>query len=335
MSEALVSDYMSSDVETARADEPLRAALERMAARRCSCTVVCEDARPIGIVTERDLGRLVLQEDRASRLDAPVAASMTRGIVAVERTATVAHAARVLRERAIRRLPVVDASGAVCGILTQSDLLRAFAAEAEERSEALEVLVAERTRELEEANQRLEALSLTDGLLGIGNRRSMELHLTNLHQIAGRYGKSYAMLMVDVDSFKLFNDRYGHLAADGVLRSVAQTAESLLRAPDRAFRYGGEELALALPETCSEGAMRAAERVRGGIEALGIEHEASHAGVVTVSIGVAVAREEGVRFPEAWSDLIARADTALYVAKESGRNRAVLWTPGLGRGAEC
>jgi len=326
MSQEHVSEYMSTAVETAGRSEPLRSALERMAAKRCSCTVVVDAGRPVGIVTERDLGRLVLRPDWASLIEGPVSASMSTGVLSIERSATVAQAARLLRERGIRRLPVVDERGAVCGIVTQSDLLRAFVAEAEERSEALEVLVAKRTRELEEANQRLEALSLTDGLLGIGNRRSMEIHLTNLHQIAGRYGKSYAVMMADVDCFKLFNDHYGHLAADEVLRQVAQTAQALLRAPDRAFRYGGEEFALALPETNADGAMHAAERVRAGVEALGIEHVRAGAGVVTVSIGVAIAREEGVRFPASWNELVERADAALYLAKQGGRNRVAIWS---------
>ena len=323
MNERLVRDYMSRHVETARSYEPLRSALERMAARRCSCTVICKDARPVGIVTERDLASIVLHEASASHLAAPVSESMTRGIVAVEETATVAKAARVLRDRSIRRVPVVDEKGAICGILTQSDLLRAYVTQANERSEQLEVLVAKRTRELQDANERLEALSLTDGLLGIGNRRAMEVHLTNLHQIAARYAKCYAVAMLDVDAFKLYNDNYGHLAADGVLKQLASTTTALLRAPDRAFRYGGEEVVVVLPETGLDGALQAAERIRGGIEALGIEHVGGPAGVVTVSIGVSVARDDEKGLPDSWCEVVDRADNALYEAKQGGRNRVV------------
>jgi diguanylate cyclase (GGDEF)-like protein len=125
--------------------------------------------------------------------------------------------------------------------------------------------------------------------------------------------------MVDIDNFKALNDTYGHQAGDECLKRVAGAlAETLRRAGDVAARYGGEEFAVILPATDAEGACVLAEEIRAGVHALGIPHQKSEHGVVTVSLGVAsmVARE--TRAPE---ELVAAADRALYVSKNAGRNR--------------
>ncbi len=181
--------------------------------------------------------------------------------------------------------------------------------------------VADRTAQLEEANRQLAALSLTDGLTGLANRRHFDQLFAEEWFRARRSGLPMALLMADVDHFKNFNDRYGHQAGDECLKSVARVLQtSAQRAGDLAARYGGEEFALILPGTDAAAAQRLAESVRAAIEALAIPHESSPAGMVTVSIGVAAMAADTGQIGE---HLLHSADKALYQAKHDGRNRVV------------
>ena len=178
------------------------------------------------------------------------------------------------------------------------------------------------SNELTAANQRLESLSHQDGLTGIGNRRAFDFLIERQFREAARRGEPFSVALCDVDHFKAYNDRYGHLAGDDCLRRVATAlARACKRPTDVAARYGGEEFALLLPETSSEGAAQVVERARQEVAALAIAHAASPtAETVTFSAGIAsysAARDKASR------DLTARADEALYRAKQLGRNRSV------------
>ena len=188
----------------------------------------------------------------------------------------------------------------------------------------LELQVAERTRELTALNEELHQLSLSDGLTGLGNRRSLDELLEQEWKRARRERSEVAMLMIDLDFFKLFNDTYGHLAGDDCLKTVAAAIRRMIQRPtDFAGRYGGEEFSVVLPATDAAGARQVGERIRREVEALAIPHQCSLlGGVVTVSIGVAAkipARDEPVQA------LVEAADQSLYQAKAAGRNRVVLF----------
>jgi diguanylate cyclase (GGDEF)-like protein len=168
--------------------------------------------------------------------------------------------------------------------------------------------------------------SLTDALTGLSNRRSFDARLTQIIADGARTQQPVALMIIDVDHFKLYNDAFGHPAGDACLRSVAAALrESVTRGRDLVARIGGEELAVVMPETDARGAMIVGERVRESVEALGIQHsrEAS-APVVTVSIGIAAIRAS-LAVPN--DELIAEADRALYRAKHAGRNRTMLDIP--------
>lgn len=184
----------------------------------------------------------------------------------------------------------------------------------------LEQRVRERTAALEAANRRLEAFSRIDGLLGIANRGYFEQRL--LEEVArhARQRRPLALVMVDVDHFKRYNDRYGHQAGDACLRAVAQAlARVVRREPDLLARYGGEELVALLGDTTLQGACVVAQRAVEAVRALGLRHEASEtAPVVTISAGVAACVPEGA---EDAARLVQQADAALYAAKRAGRNR--------------
>jgi diguanylate cyclase (GGDEF)-like protein len=178
------------------------------------------------------------------------------------------------------------------------------------------------SNELTAANQRLETLSHQDGLTGIANRRSFDFLIERQFLEATRRKEAFSVVLCDVDHFKAYNDRYGHLAGDECLRKVAGAlARSCKRATDVAARYGGEEFALLLPETPSEGALIVVEAARRELAALAIAHEDSQtSNVVTFSAGIATYAPDR---DKASRDLTARADEALYRAKNLGRNRAV------------
>ena len=177
--------------------------------------------------------------------------------------------------------------------------------------------------QLEEAVSRLARLSSIDDLTGISNRRSFDAAISREWSRAGRYTKTIALLFIDVDYFKRYNDKYMHQAGDKVLASVAAVINlHARRSADMAARYGGEEFALILTDTSMEDAMDIAEAVRKGVEDLRIEHADSDcADFLTVSVGVAIGEQPD---SDDYSPLITAADRALYQAKTAGRNRVVL-----------
>ena len=163
----------------------------------------------------------------------------------------------------------------------------------------------------------LERLATTDQLTGIGNRRAFDEHLDREVARAARSGEPLSLVLLDVDHFKLYNDRFGHPQGDICLARVATALEAIVRRPaDLAARHGGEEFALVLPGTSAEGAKRIAERVRSTIRELAIPHgPGAGRNVVTMSAGV-------VTVIGAWTspEIIELADRALYQAKDAGRD---------------
>jgi len=173
----------------------------------------------------------------------------------------------------------------------------------------------------------LERLVLVDGLTGLGNRHQFEAVLEREWQRAARSGTSLAFLMIDADTFKSYNDRYGHQAGDDVLRSVAGCISGALGRPgDLAARYGGEEFAVFLPETDAAGAFAVAEAIRHAVVALKIAHSGTVRGIVTISIGVGCMLPNSSSLPSA---LVKEADFSLYAAKSKGRNRTEPALPAL------
>jgi diguanylate cyclase (GGDEF)-like protein len=191
----------------------------------------------------------------------------------------------------------------------------------ERREDELRELVDARTRELSEANQLLMELSYLDPLTGIANRRRFEERLLLEWKRALRSRSPLAMIMVDIDLFKDFNDTYGHQRGDACLKAVAAAlADGLPRSGDSVARYGGEEFAVVLPLTAQAGAVRVAEQLRQRVEALGLPHRSSTvARCVTISCGVAAMVPES---DDGLHALVRIADEALYRAKLAGRNRS-------------
>ena len=181
------------------------------------------------------------------------------------------------------------------------------------------VKLGERERELRTANRHLEALASIDSLSGLANRRSFDARFEAEWQRAAHLKRPIALVMIDVDHFKLFNDSYGHLEGDQCLRVIGETlAVAASHKADFAARYGGEEFVLLLPDTGLAGALDVAERLRAAVAELSIDHRFAPCGHVTVSIGVASLTPTDT---EGRQTLIESADAALYAAKRNGRNR--------------
>lgn len=188
----------------------------------------------------------------------------------------------------------------------------------------LESRVQARTEELQKANELLKAASLTDGLTGVANRRRFDEKLKEEWQRAVRHDQALSLIMVDIDHFKKVNDTLGHLTGDDCLIAVAHAIDNeVQRSIDLLARLGGEEFAVLLPSTDREGAAIVAERLRVAVERSEMDLGDGRAAVtLTISLGVATLVACPNTDPQ---ELIRRADEALYRAKNTGRNRVVVW----------
>jgi len=183
------------------------------------------------------------------------------------------------------------------------------------RSEIERVRLAVLNASLLEVNRRLVALATTDEKTGLPNYRRFEERLKEELARHGRNGKPLAILLLDVDRFKHYNDAYGHPAGDEALRIVARLIQQCIRSMDLAARYGGEEFGVILPDTDANAALCVAERIRAAVATCLFPFCP-----ITISVGVSDLSIAG----EDAEALIASADAALYAAKNTGRNRSVI-----------
>ncbi len=187
----------------------------------------------------------------------------------------------------------------------------------------LQAELEESNKKLEESNAVLQRLSVLDGLTGLANRRHFDEVLRDEWKRAIREKHKLAIILLDIDSFKKYNDNYGHQGGDDCLRTVASALNRAIRRHgDFIARYGGEEFVAILPNTDCDGAALIAEEMRCNVEEENLPHEYSDAADhVTISLGVAAEVPTAAMTPE---ELVEKADQALYKAKESGRNQFVI-----------
>lgn len=201
-------------------------------------------------------------------------------------------------------------------------LITNYRLERDERERFLQLLRAQDLRaQLQQTRQQLEASSLMDPLTGVANRRYFDDFLRTVWDARRGSGQAVALLLVDVDHFKAFNDHYGHPAGDECLRYVARALQEQVTDRDGLVaRWGGEEFAVVLAGKDADQAMSVARHITQAVQGLGLRHERSGtAATVTVSVGVAIATPAADQALN--GDLLARADAALYEAKRLGRNR--------------
>lgn len=320
-----ISQFMSHEVLQGDAQTPLREVVTLMRSRKQSAFVVTEEGRPTGVITERDVVTALASVLGGADLSRALAGDvMNSPVHTLRESSTMGEVVRVVKERDFRRVPIVDDKGRLSGIVNLQDLQAAMNAALERRGRDLEVAVMERTRDLQAANAKLEELAIRDGLTGLLNRRAMADKLTELHALARRYGNRYAVLLLDIDHFKPYNDTEGHLRGDDVIRTIAELLRGSVREADSCFRYGGEEFLVTMPETDEEGALRVARRIQDRLLERAIPHPTSPvAPTVTLSIGISEERDPIAEGSSSWEAVVECADRALYRAKENGRNRIV------------
>ncbi len=215
--------------------------------------------------------------------------------------------------------------GANDGVAVRAVIERlvAGAKEMETSNKKLEARLSASRQEIEQLQQNLETVrteSLTDPLTSLANRKFFDSELSKAIAEAKQSGEPLTLLMSDVDHFKAFNDKFGHLTGDQVLRLVAMSMKQNVKGQDIAARYGGEEFAVALPKTALRSAITVADQIRAAVmnKELMKRSSGERLGRVTISIGVALLRPTDT--PQS---LIERADECLYAAKRKGRNRVI------------
>jgi diguanylate cyclase (GGDEF)-like protein len=312
-----LSSVMTKPVQTVADDEPLLQALRRMAEHGLSCLVVLQNNRPVGILTERDVVRLFAGEvtELAGRTAGD---AMSPRVFAVHPELSLPEAGRLMQMNGCRRFPVVNRTGRLVGLVTQTDILRGNLRALEVFSRELERTVETRTADLKRKNEELEKVSVTDPLTGLFNRRFLR---ERIEEELARSRRSKLLLgctLVDIDHFKTLNDTYGHEFGDVVLRGVAQCLRKAARKGDVVARYGGDEF-VVIGQTDQQGRMALAERIRESVGARPFRAGKTPV-TVTVSAGVGVFDPQTGALQES-EELLKAADAALYEAKAQGRNR--------------
>jgi diguanylate cyclase (GGDEF)-like protein len=228
--------------------------------------------------------------------------------------------------RSLIIIPIVDNQSRPSGLLSiESDAANLFQNDFEK---ILFTLVGNASVAITRARlyRNMELLAITDGLTQLINHKHFQEQLAKELERTNRYKRPMALLLMDIDHFKTFNDTYGHPVGDLVLREIAQCIKQALRANDVAARYGGEEFTVIIPDNGPEGALAAAERIRKRVEQRVIMSGQTQLRI-TISVGCA-------SFPAhaaTQQELIDNADKALYYSKETGRNRSTLFAKGMGK----
>jgi two-component system, cell cycle response regulator len=217
-------------------------------------------------------------------------------------------------QRALEKRRILLENKRYVAYLTQAN------AQIEGMNRDLEAKVAERTRELAEANTRLEQLTLTDDVTGLFNQRFLFARLEEEFRRARRHEEDLSVMMIDIDHFKNVNDTHDHLYGSRVLKRLGELLREGVRSIDHVVRYGGDEFCILLPSTRLSDAVTVAERIRSRIEAANVGEDAELCRV-TISVGMAALGESDADSPRS---LLRAADKALYLAKSSGRNRVAV-----------
>ncbi len=308
-------------------DSTLFDVIKIMNIEKCSCVVIIEDDQLVGIITERDIVGAVYGLNAENMCSRRVVELMSSPVVTIEENQSLFEALVISQAHKIRHLPVINSSGSLVGVIIQADLVKAHFTIIEHEAEIIEKMVDDRTKELVESNEHLKTLSLEDALMKIGNRRAMEVDLLHTHSAAIRYGSPYSIALFDIDWFKLYNDHYGHLDGDKLLKKVSDFLKISVRESDRIYRYGGEEILLLMSKTEGEEAFLIANRIVADLGSLGIPHDAVPLKYLTISCGVStfLTSENDMDVAHTtWHHVVEMADKGLYQAKGTGRNRVAV-----------
>ena len=293
-----VSSVMSKKVATVPPRTSLVTVGRMMTEKKISCVLVKDKDRVLGIISERDIVRRL--GENGGELSGTVAKqAMSFPVQTLYADTTLDRAVSLMTEKGFRRFPILNRSEKLVGIVTQSDVLKAF------------------VHEIEVSHEKMKDLAIRDYLTGMYNRRLFMATIEKEFYRSKRYNTQMSIIMIDIDDFKEINDKHGHQHGDRILQAVGDIIRRQTREADIAARYGGEEFIVLTNGADTDHADRLAERLRSSIEGSG----------VTVSCGVAHYPNQKSRFPD---DLIRLSDEALYAAKKQGKNQVVIWDESMG-----
>jgi len=298
----LVESVMSRTVFTAGIGDTVLEVCRNMKSNHAGSVVVLDRGRSVGMITERDIV-FTLANIGPSIVNLKAGNIMKSPLITMTPRQSLRAAARLLREKRIRRIPVVE-KGRLVGIATAGDILRGIQLE----------LVSSSIR-----TSLLEKEIYHDGLTGAFNFKFFRLALEREVKHLKQYGGVLSLLMIDVDFFKQINDSYGHAAGDVVLKRISALMKNNTGQINVVCRYGGDEFAVISPISDLDRARQRAERFRMLVEKEKFIHNRQSFNV-TLSIGVAAWK----RNMKNASDLVNAADKALYISKRQGRNRVTL-----------
>ena len=273
--------------------------VRNMADNRHSCGLVCENERPVGIVTERDIVRLIAASGNAADwFRQRISEVVVRRPICVPTEADLESALDLARSYSIRHLPVVDATTEkLVGIVTFSDMLNAYT-----------TLLA-RTQSPAPDDTQTRGQAMEDPLTGLPNRRAMKIDLRHASAIAQRRSEPYAIALMELDYFKEYRNQYGDEDSNQMVKKVASQLDCHARDSDKLFRVSRHQFLLLMPYTPLEGAMIGARRIGKMIYDCGIPHAGSSKDFVSLSIGVAACQPS-----EPWEIVMERADDAMHDA---------------------
>jgi len=290
---------------------PMPVAIETLRSSRKDCLVVTAPHALSGILTAKDILRYFKSPD----LSAPVSAFMSAPLQTLPADTSITEALAFVRKKHFKRIVVVDPEGGLVGIVSQKDLIAQSYLRWSSLLKEHYHEIKELSRLLEEQNRQLVKLATRDRLTGVHNRHMFEEQYEKECAFARRYGVGMHLLIIDIDHFKSINDRFGHIAGDGVLKTFAARIERHARSSDFFARWGGEEFVLLMHHADDADALGIADKLRACIADVPFDA----VGPITCSIGLCRVDPD--------TDLAAnlsRADRALYAAKEAGRNRISL-----------
>lgn len=282
--------------------------LEDMINNAFDNVVVVEDAKPIGILTTKDIMSLIKNK---SDLSEPISSYMSFPVDTITREQSIKDALKFLKEKGYKRVIVVDEHKRLSGVISQKELISLTYTQWANLMKEYQSELHEINTMLQNQNREYEIIASTDSLTGLYNRHKFsQLYLSAYKTMIQRQNK-IAIILLDIDFFKKVNDTFGHNIGDVVLKQVANILLQTLRNVDIVCRWGGEEFVLLIPTANLTQAEHIAQKVRKAIELLELER----VGGVTASFGVTEVHER-----EDMSEVINRADRALYIAKDAGRN---------------
>ena len=322
-----LSEIMTPNVHCLSPDDDMITVITSLGEKNYSCCVVADENKiPVGLLTDRNIISIIGKNGNSPELMAEkISNHMVASPFTLPESTDLNDALKLVEDRSVRHILVTNSKGEILGIVSQSDLIRAYDRIMVKHTEGLEKAVDQRTKQLEEVNRKLMNLSMIDTLTGLGNRRAMEVDIMKVHAIAIRQLRPYSLVLFDIDYFKKYNDHYGHQAGDTILEVVANHFRNESRDSDTVFRYGGEEFLMIMPDTDAEEALIPVQRIVKSLCESEIEHSESPLKCITTSAGIACSNYNGSKITN-WRQIVELADKGLYDAKHAGRNQVIAST---------